>query len=164
MPSYAIAPANIPVDETTDLVDTCVLVARFSAEAERSDIALAYLDNTRPVVLVSVLVEAWGLLVGRDRRPDFGNELLEWASSPGNAILLEDATSELCRCQGLTHKLHIDLVDALLICHAAHITRECELVRPMRIVTFDTRDLSICWRFLQKGFRVYDLEGGYEFP
>ena len=158
MAQYSLTASTLDVSQEAILVDTSVLVGAFLPGDQFAETAKCFLDSAecQLIVPVEVVVEAWGLIVGRGKRFDRGVDLLTWLSYPGNADLIAGSTSHFPRWNDLTRNKQIDVVDAVLLCLADEMSKACRLRPPAKIATFDTRDFL---RFVagRLRFRLYDL-------
>lgn len=150
------------------LLDTNVLYAAFCSNDERHEAATLFLEIfTDPMVVpVPVLVEYWGLVVGRDKRPDLGLALLDWVQNPGNASLLPGDPELVGRCRSFCRRLSIDLVDAFLVSIADRLSVLHQIKPAIRIATFDNRDFYKClgWQRHRLQMRLLNPETLEEYP
>lgn len=145
MPVFRIDEVAINVSRDALLLDTNVLVAAFlpNEEQSRKDYALFVLEEyDRPLLVPSVVVvEAWGVLVGRNKELGAGYALLTWLNSPSSgATLVPPPRGDVIRTQQLVESKRIDCVDAMLAEMATQITVFCGLNPFLEIATFDTSD------------------------
>ena len=145
MPDYQIQGMVIEIARNAVLIDSNVLIAAFfTREQEGSkDYALNLLnedDDYSLLVPIVVVIEAWGMLVGRRGEHASEYEMLSWINTSNRATLVPTHLRDLTRIQQLVQDLKIDSVDAILADLATEITQECGLSPPLIIATFDTRD------------------------
>ncbi len=153
---------TVDVSRKAIIIDTNVLFALFTPEDYYHEVASVFIEelDEPPLAPISVLVETWGLLVGRNKRKDLGYRLLDWACSPGELTLIPDDNNGIANYRDIAIRFKIDLVDAILLSLADKITNKLSLNPPMVIATFDSRDFSICRRSGQFKIRIQDLRGG----
>ncbi len=157
---FKIGAREYELSRDSVIIDTCVLAAYFSDRDQKHEEASVFFDDLSgsAIIPISVVVETWGLLVGRDRRVDLGLKLLSWVNTPGRAMLLPDNESMAQNYQITVRQFEVDLVDAMIVCLADTITRTCSLNPAIDIVTFDMRDFIKCLRAKTYKFRLWDLE------
>ena len=93
MPEWIVAERVYDLPRNMALLDTNVLVPLASPQDDWHEHTVAALDlgEFRWVVTHASLIEAWNILVGREKRTDLAYELVNWALTPGQAILFGDA-------------------------------------------------------------------------
>ena len=165
MPQYRIPGANLDLPRNLASLDTNVLVALANPDDQRHEDTCAVLEveEFRWLVIPSVLVEVWGLLVGSRGMRDRALALFAWLLTPGNVILLPDSRRPLEEHVDSAATHRIDIVDAELVRLADYITRSCNLVPDVFIVTFDTGDFLRC---KSDGYRfsIYDMNTFEQLP
>src|SRR2546430_2510851 len=126
------------------MLDTNVLVAAFhpAGEPGRQEYAQSLLyEEDHPLLVPSVvIVEGWGMLVGKLRSWTAGSELLAWLNQPGAVTIVPPHQSDIQSTEVLVQTLHIDCVDAMLAELATNISQYCGLTPSLPIATFDTND------------------------
>lgn len=140
MPLYKIDEFQIEVSRLAALVDTNVLVNAFLPQEPKHDEALLFLEewNGQLLMPITVIVEAWGMLVGSRKRHDCGCNLLAWVSSPGSPVyLLPQHSDRLDRIEEIARDMRIDCVDALLLYLADEFTEQGDFDPPFLIATYD---------------------------
>jgi predicted nucleic acid-binding protein len=162
MPLYQVPVSDVDISSQAIILDTNVLVSAFLPEDERHADARAFLDlladrNQLPVVPLVVIVETWGVLVGRRGRIERAIEFVTWLNNPGNAILLPQHCNQMAEIRRLTSTLRIDFVDAMLVRIATEISESCAIKPPLRIATFDTRDFRNLIGRRDVRMRLHDL-------
>lgn len=159
MPTFRISQSELEVHRTATIVDTNVLLAAFwPDDSHHLDCQTFLFDLAEEVVIaVPVLVETWGLLVGKAKRWDCGLKLLEWLASPASSVVLIDRAKDLPTVGELIGKLHVDCVDAYLV-HLAHdLSKECAFEPPITVATYDTGDFMRCRLQYSFRLRLWDL-------
>jgi predicted nucleic acid-binding protein len=161
---FTAGPYEIDLSRESTILDTNVVYARFNPDDDHHEPAseyLEYLEADGPVVVpVVVLVEAWGMLVGKDNNWLGGFELLAWLSNPGGPILLLSDGEQFEDIRKTMTELRVDCVDSFLY-HLAHrISLQCNLKPPIRVATYDTRDVYKLMGTGTMRFRVFDMRSG----
>lgn len=169
MPQYRIIETVHEIAQGAVLLDTGVLVAAFSpSESQgRTDYAEFYLEHVDVSLLVPsmVIVEAWGVIVGRDGARSRGLDLLTWLNRPGRATVMYANSHDIDRAQRLLRGLpRIDVVDAMLVELATDITEACGLHHALPIATFDPSDFVNMSRKHRIRLRVVDMRSEREDP
>lgn len=148
MPTFKILPYELDISREAALLDTNVLFAAFSQRDQKRQNAREFLFDVwenELLVPIPVLIETWGLLVGRNKDWESGMELLNWINSPGTAVtLLPQHANHSVLVRDIIARMRIDCVDATLIYLANEFTVQCSLAPPIRIVTYDTSDFLRC--------------------
>lgn len=158
MPDYCIAERMLDIRRDAVLVDTNVLVRAFAEytkedqngntvsaikEGERDYARFLIYEDVRPLfVSISVIVEAWGMIVGKLGDRQAGREMFLWLNSPGQVTILPYPRSTVGEARRLMELLSVDCVDAMLADMATDITNACGLRPALSIATFDTRDFT----------------------
>lgn len=159
MPNYLVND-SYPVGRNATIIDTNVLLAAFWPADERHEDSRTFVFEVATEIIVPspVLVETWGLLVGRSKRWDYGLEMLGWLLNPGNAVLLIDSSgAPLSGIEQVIRGSHVDCVDAYLVHLANSVTTICNLSPPITIATYDTSDYIRCRMKHNLLLRVLDL-------
>jgi len=165
MASFGVSNPRWEISRRAVVIDSNVLIAAFRERDQWHDVASAFLDEPelyqdspdQLVVPSAVVVESWGFLVGRDRRPDLGYRLLDWLTTPGRALILPEWDRLLQMGHDLCRTAQIDVVDGVLFSLAHLITDELGLASPLRVATLDTRDYTKCTRRFGLRVRLLDL-------
>ena len=148
MPIYNISTAEINISRNAALVDTGVLVAAFYPGDGRHDDANTFLNELHQYALyvpIAVVIETWGILVGGQRKyREGGINLMAWLNDPGHAVLIPQYVNDFSTVQAVINSMHVDCIDAILLCMATDITDCCQLNPPIGIATYDTRDFLRC--------------------
>lgn len=161
MPEYKIAETVLNVARNAVLLDTNVLVEAFSEKdnsvrQEYADLFLRELD--RPLLIPTVVVvEAWGLLVGRGKARPAGLDLLTWLNRPERATIVPPHRANIQGTQRVIEDEFVDCVDAMLAELASDITERCDLRPPLLIATFDTGDFTRMFRRRDLRFGIFDM-------
>jgi predicted nucleic acid-binding protein len=127
-------------------LDTNVLVAGFVKEEAYHAQARLFLDEVEDDLLVPVvvLVEAWGLIVGREKRPDLGLQMIRWVNTPGRATVLPQPIDDFIDVQTLLESTRVDCVDGILFNLALRLTGELRTMPLVRVATYDASDFYRC--------------------
>jgi predicted nucleic acid-binding protein len=148
MPLLQIAGTVLDLPRNVALVDTNVLVAFADGADQHHEQTLLFFEAGADFQLLippPVLVEATAMLIRR-RGLRIALNLIAWALTPGNAILLPDphspseADAALFAHAAWMRRFEVDYVDAYLMEIAHHLTIVCDLRPHIPIVTFDTGD------------------------
>lgn len=141
MPSFEVAAASIELSRDVVILDTNVLYAAFNEGDSNHLDCKTYLDLPSQLIIpMSVVVETWGLLVGRDKRWDSGFDMLQWIIDPRSGVVVITQCESITGIHSLASQLHIDCVDATILHLADRISKECRLNPPCTVATYDTRD------------------------
>ena len=168
MPTFRILQYELSISREAALIDTNVLFAAFWPKDQRYESASTFLFEVwedELLVPFPVLIETWGMLVGKNKDWASGVQLLNWISNPGtgSTLLPQSATHEI-RIRDIVAKMKIDCVDATLVYLADEFTHQCELVPPIRIVTYDTADFLRCIPAYNLRATIFDPETLETFP
>jgi predicted nucleic acid-binding protein len=149
MPIYHIAPLDLDFSRRAIILDTNILVAAFNPRDQKHDDAKAFLDMIEdPIIVpVSVVIEAWGVLVGGSRSSSiwrYGFELLAWVTNPGYATLILQNIDSFNHIQEIMKTMHVDCVDACIMRLGHEMSDQCNLKPSIRIATYDTADFLKC--------------------
>lgn len=159
MRDYGIQALSWPIPRDSMILDTNVIYAGFANNDDPDRILHAqWILEEHPSVLLLptvVVVEAWGLLVGRDGDRDAGMKLLSWVNTPGRTILLPHPNPHLDGIHTIMTDIPVDCVDAMLVELSRDIIDHCALRIP--IATFDTRDFLILSRKHGLNLPIYDM-------
>ncbi|MEF2074799.1 type II toxin-antitoxin system VapC family toxin [Consotaella aegiceratis] len=159
MPNWIVAERAYDLPRNIALLDTNVLIALANPRDGNHEHTVGALDLGEYTWAVphACLIEAWNMLVGRERRTDLAYALMQWVLTPGQVILVGDAIEPVAAAHTYSQIFKIDLVDASLIELATRISRECGMHPAVQIATYDTGDFV---RFFGRGdlsFNVYDM-------
>jgi predicted nucleic acid-binding protein len=136
---------QVEVARTAVVLDTNVLVGAFCPDDQHHEYCRLIFDmDDQFLVPIPVLVEAWGMLVGKLRRWDYGTNLLNWIVNPGSNVVVLHDPKEVQEIDSLIREVHVDCVDALLAYLAHSLSEKCRLKPPIRVATLDTSDLLKC--------------------
>lgn len=166
MPDYLIDETVIEISRRSTLVDTNILVAAFCREEEigRQEYAQSLLHQGDEQILVAyeVMVEAWGVMVGKNKDRGAGCTMLRWINDVGQPVVVIPPAHrrEIGRTRELVEALGVDCVDAMLADLATDISRVCDLRPTIAIATFDTRDFTRLAKSFGVTLRVRDGRGG----
>jgi predicted nucleic acid-binding protein len=150
----------IPINLT--LLDTNVLCSMVLVEEHFHETTCLFLEMEERTwgVIPSVIIEAWGLLVGSKKRKSEALQLITWLLTPSSTLILLPEITDGLRVHGSFMREHdVDIVDAKLIETAHIISERCEFAEAIDIATYDSRDFRKCER-KKTGFkfRVRHLE------
>lgn len=143
MPVYQSSQFELDFSRNVILIDTGVVYAAFSERDQRKESAQAFLALWDGDILISasVVVETWGLLVGRDRDWDRGIEFIEWMQKLGNRVfLLPQEVDQFHAVYSIMTTVHISVVDSFNANTAHRITNECAMKPFLTIATYDFGD------------------------
>jgi hypothetical protein len=168
MPDYRDGEEAVVINREATLLDTGVLVARFSkAEPDENKKYHAEFVMENPdaydlgpqwIVPSVVLVEAWGWMSGSKYKDRDGQQaMMSWLRDPGNRVSVVRCSSAFARTHQLVTTHGIDVVDAFIFDLAVTVSRECSLSPFLRIATFDTRDLTRLRIAENQDVRVFDM-------
>lgn len=159
MPIWAVPEHLHDVPRDIALLDTNVLVAMFNENDERHGDAIAAVDigEFRWAVCKPSIVEAWNLLVGRVKRPDFAYNMMVWLLTPGNVIFINDGGQKVETLHSYSSRHHVDIVDAALLDLADKLTRQCGIVPSVHVATYDAADFLRLFGNPDISFNVYDM-------
>ena len=160
MPRISSEPFSFDCPRRFLLLDTNVLMAYFLPNDPFHEDCQIVLDEIIPEnyqgvgILNAVLVECWGMIVGKSSRPDIGLRLFDWVSNIGNrAIVIPSSSVIIQGSQRLVRELNVDYVDALLMFYATSLTNQlgesvsiCSLDRRDLYKRFERRDLALEYR------------------
>jgi predicted nucleic acid-binding protein len=155
MPIYQMSSFELDFSRRALLLDTNVLVAAFWPEDSKHNNAKEFIFEFWEgefIVPISVVVETWGMLVGKRRGWEWGFELLTWLNNPGNVTLIPQHVDHASLVRDTARAMHIDCVDALLMYLADEVSEQCDLNPPIQIATYDTSDFVRC--LLAYKFRI----------
>jgi|GEM_PF-3253828 len=168
MPIFHILPYQLDVSREAALIDTNVLFAAFCPHDQRNESAREFLFDVWEDELLlptPVLIETWGMLVGKNKDWENGIRLLNWITNPGTAVtLLPQHTEHSKRIRDIIAKMRIDCVDATLIYLADEFTAQCAFAPPIRIVTYDTSDFLRCIPIYKLRARIFDPDTLETYP
>lgn len=159
MPIYQSFQFEIDFSRNVLLIDTGVVYAAFSEDDQRKESAQAFLELWDGDILItaSVVVEAWGMLVGRDGHWDRGVEFLSWLQNPGHRVfLLPQEVNEFARVFEIVSGIHISCVDSLMARSAHCITEHCSMNPYLQVATYDIGDYLKARSHFNLRFNVID--------
>lgn len=163
MPIFTIPEAGFDLHRRSVMLDTNVVYAAFSKTDSRHDDCVAYLELEEQYLLpLPVIIETWGLLVGRDRNWSAGFEFLRWMSNPRSAVVVINHSESMTRIRELATSLRVDCVDATILYLADHISRQCGYSRGFRIATYDTADFLKSLKAFKFSFTLVDLNSPFD--
>lgn len=159
MPDWLVPERIYDLPRNIALLDTNVLFSLANPHDSWHDNTLAALDigEFTWVVTHASLIEAWNLLVGREKRRDLAYALMRWVLTPGQAILVGDAIEPISTANTYSQRFDIDLVDAGLVDLADRISRDCGLNPATHIATYDAGDFLRLFGTSGLNFHVYDM-------
>ncbi|MDH4743171.1 type II toxin-antitoxin system VapC family toxin [Sphingomonas sp. CBMAI 2297] len=171
MVMFVVDGAEIDLPRNLALIDTNILVALADPDDQHHAYAQQFIDEQddfQLAVAPPVIGEACSLLIGKRKRRDRAEWLLNWLLSPGSGIRLLPAPhgspeASVQRYLGADlewmtrHKL--DYVDAYLMQMAHQITSNCTFRPDLVIVTNDMRDFLRCFNGGYR-YRVHDVATG----
>ncbi|MFN8541022.1 MAG: PIN domain-containing protein [Thermomicrobiales bacterium] len=161
MPTYLLAEKNLHISRDAVLIDTNVLVAAFSPKepTSRKDYAKYVLEEEYSLVLIPsvVVVEAWGLIVGRDNARSAGIKMLTWLHETSRVLIVPSHQSSIELVQQVADAFFVDCVDAILAEFATEITNLCGLKPWIPIVTYDSGDFTKMFLQPDLRFSIFDM-------
>lgn len=165
MPCYALGSVDIDINRKAVLVDTNILVYSFYEKQHEAHDYASYLldeDPRVPQILIPavVIVESWGLIVGKGRDWAAGLELLSWLNTPGRKSTILPQKNSLENEHSLIearswHKL--DYVDAVICNLANEISITCDLNPPLFVASEDQDFKRIQYSNPELRFTPYDI-------
>jgi len=160
MPGWLVRERVYDLPRDIALLDTNVLIALADPRDGRHEHTVAALDlgEYRWVVTHASLLEAWNLLVGRQKRKDLAYNLMSWVLTPGHAILVGDAIEPVSLAHEYSQRFGIDLVDASLLDLADRMSRECSITPAVHVATYDTKDFLRLFGPSGLYFNLYDMK------
>lgn len=146
MPACQLPGWEGDVRRNSVLLDTNVLVAGFMEDDAYHEQARLFLDEAEDDLLVPVvvLVEAWGLIVGKRKRPDVGHQMIQWVNTPGRATVLPQPIDEFVDLQTLLESTRVDCVDGIVFKLALTLAAQLKTVPSVRVATYDASDFYRC--------------------
>ncbi|MDR3690343.1 MAG: hypothetical protein P4L46_13255 [Fimbriimonas sp.] len=156
---YALSPsASLPARFV--LLDTNIIVGNFNPRDDHHDVASGFMGRLAsqgyiPVLGVSVIVEAHGMLKSRGRGYE---EFLSWACTPGQALLMPEDPELVDPAKNFAVHFAIDFVDAFLTNLMRDIRTRCPLIPKVPIATLDTKDFLRQIGHLDCPLELMDLE------
>ena len=158
MPLFTIPERVFDLHRRAAMLDTNVVYAAFSEVDSRHGDCLAYLELEEQYLLpLSVVVETWGLLVGRDRNWDAGFEFLRWITDPSSGAVVLNHSESMAKIHALARSVHVDCVDATILYLADQISRECGYDPGLRVATYDTADFLRSLKASKFNLTIFDL-------
>jgi predicted nucleic acid-binding protein len=158
MPIFTIPDTVFDLHRRAVMLDTNVVYAAFNQQDARHEDSLAYLELEEQYLLpMSVIVETWGLLVGRDRNWNAGFDFLGWINDPRSGVVVINHAESVVRIRELSTSVHVDCVDATILYLADQISRECGYASGFRIATYDTADFLKSLKVAKLRFTLFDL-------
>ena len=146
MPIYTLISKEFFIPERSVLLDTNILFTAFMRNDRRCEDTRVFIDeilrdmNYSPIVLLEVVVETWGLVVGSRKEKNSGLEMLSWLSNPANATLIPLESNLFHLGHDLCHRMGIDYVDSILINSSFELSKQCSIRKPLPIVTYERRE------------------------
>jgi predicted nucleic acid-binding protein len=168
MVAFAIDGAELELPRNLALLDTNILVALAYEHDPHHLEATLFVEEQQDFVLgvpPPVIVEACSFLIGKLKRRDRAEWLLQWLLTPGTGVRLLPAPHgagelELQTFLGADSAwmalYKLDYVDAFLMQMANRITIACTFKPDLVIVTKDLTDFFRCFKG-GYAYRVYDI-------
>jgi predicted nucleic acid-binding protein len=158
MPIFTISEVVLDLHRRAVMLDTNVVYAAFSKDDSRHGDCLAYLDLEEQYLLpLSVVVETWGLLVGRDRNWDSGLRFLSWLNNPSSSVVVVNHSESMARIHDLARSMRVDCVDATILYLADRISKQCGYAPGIRVATYDIADFLRSLKAYKFSFTLFDL-------
>jgi predicted nucleic acid-binding protein len=158
MPTANFEEINIKFSRNVLISDTNVIYAYFSTTDERHEDVTEYLDNMWDgdiLIPSAVIIETWGLLVGRDKNWTQGVNFLNWLNQPNNYVILPHLPNYFANAYKLSQQ-KIDCVDSCLVTLAIELSKKCNFAQYIPIATYDTSDLLRC-KIKFGDIRIFDF-------
>jgi predicted nucleic acid-binding protein len=146
VPTFRVSDATYEISRGAVVLDTNVLVHGFKPDEKYHESARLFLDefDNDFVVPVAVLIETWGMLVGKNKDHRAGMNVLRWVNTPGRAVLLPQQVDRANAIESLISQVHVDVVDALVYQLATDISKQMSGGPSIRVATYDTADFWKC--------------------
>lgn len=160
MPIYRPSRFEYEVSRRAIILDTCVLVAAFDSRDQRHEDTNAFLDlvvEDQLIVPWSVIIETWGMLVGRGKRWDSGYRFLTWLGDTSKVTVILQDVESFDSIKDMVKTARVDCVDAAAMQLGHGITEQCNLRPSIRIATYDTGDFLKCISSLRLKITLFDL-------
>lgn len=168
MPIFAVNGADLDLPRNLALLDTNILIARADKTDQYHLEATLFLDEQEEFVLAvapPVIGEACSYLIGKLKRRDRAEWLIQWLLTPGTGIRIlpaphgaseSEVQSYLSADYAWMSQYKLDYVDSFLMQMADRITSASNYSPDLVIVTKDITDFLRCF---QKGYayRVHDI-------
>ena len=163
MPVFSIQESTFDLHRRAVMLDTNVLYAAFDENDQNHELSKTYLEmEEQYVVPLTVVIETWGMLVGRNRDWDAGLRLLEWIINPRSGAVVINHCKNVEEIRQVAVAVRIDCVDATILLLADEITRHCGYARGIRIATFDTADFLRAKRLDKFQFALFDMNSSHD--
>ncbi|OUJ10332.1 type II toxin-antitoxin system VapC family toxin [Acetobacter sp. DsW_063] len=171
MVMFTVEGADIDLPRNLALIDTNILVAFADPTDDHHSYAQLFINEQEDFQLAvapPVIGEACSLLIGKRKRRDRAEWLLQWLLSPGSGIRLlpaphgsaEDVIQRYLGADVAWMNRHkLDYVDAYLMQMAHQITSNCTFRPDLVIVTNDLSDFIRCYGSGYK-YRIHDISTG----
>jgi predicted nucleic acid-binding protein len=158
MPFFEIESEKFELRRDVVVLDTNVLYSAFKDDDFRHEDSRAYLEVAMQFVLpMSVIVETWGLLVGKANLWQSGFAFLQWIVDPSSGVIVIHHCEGIADIHNLAASLHIDCVDATILYLADKITRQCGLKPSCIVATYDTRDFFRSLEYYPFALQLLDV-------
>lgn len=158
MPFFETSSTKVELRRDVVILDTNVLYAAFNVGDSKHEDSRTYIDvPAQLIVPMPVIVETWGLLVGRDNDWEGGFSFLRWIIDPSSGVVVIHECSDVSNIHALASSLRIDCVDAAILHLADDITKQCKLSPACVIATYDTRDFFQSLKDRSFGVTLLDM-------
>jgi len=159
MPIWTVLQREYDLPRNIAFLDTNVLVSLMDDRDQwhENTHAVLELNEFRWAVTHANLIEAWNLLVGRGKRIDLAHDLMNWALTPGQVILVGDAIEPVATASLYSRIHRVDLVDAGLLDLTSRVSADCGLVPYAHVATYDAADFLRLFGTAGLTFHVYDM-------
>lgn len=159
MPDWYVPERIYAIPRDIAFLDTNVLVALANPADQWHEQTLTILElgEFKWAVTDFNLVEAWNLLVGRDKRRDLAFSLMQWVLTPGSVMLIGESIESIAEAHEYSNRFRIDFVDALLLELADRVSRKCNIIPSVHVATYDVRDFLRLFGPSGLSFNVYDM-------
>lgn len=159
MPIYETGSRRFDISRAAVITDSNLFIEAFLPDSTHQEWAAYFLDesNDQWLIPLPVIVETWGMLVGKHGNWVAGTNFLAWLNTPGKDLLIIGHDGELDDDRSVIEGLHVDCVDAMIVTLATRIFQKCNLESPLKIATFDTRDFFRLGSNEEIQIQIYDL-------
>jgi predicted nucleic acid-binding protein len=159
MAIYKVEINDLQINNNAMLLDTNVLVSAFYSKDPKHEDTKYFLEEADYQWLIPavVVIETWGLLVGRSGSWMEGYQFLTWLNTPGKALVILPQRGDFSGEQIMVSRLEIDCVDAVLVSLAREITTQCKLRPSLFVATYDTRDFFKINQRESSRTNIYDM-------
>lgn len=158
MASYIVEIDPYDISSDAMLLDTNVLVGAFDPSDRYHDDANCFIMEYpyQWLVPIAVIIETWGILVGRSKKFYAGFNFLKWINTPGSVVVIDNTKDKMSEEATLINEFRIDCVDAILMLLATDIGVKCGY-KELPVATYDTKDFMKVIGTSGFHFDVFDM-------